>query len=253
MSDEPTPEAPENQTRSRSALLTFEVLFFAVPTLALMIVCAVYLAAVVPLWAAILLGIIAGVVVSLFGNIAAGGGNTMFEAGCGSIVGLFLVLALVPTFVQARRKGYQRTCATNLNKIARAAALYASDHDGRLPAAATWSDTIERYLPRDKSSDNGALLRCPAARLAFGYAWYDPAGGRELSPLPGDTMPLAFDSTDGHRNAHDAGSSLPRPGRHQFKQSGNEVVYVDGHARWVKDGEPLRPSAETRLLKKIRP
>ena len=107
-----------------------------------------------------------------------------------SLVELLIVVAIVvlldallfPVFMQARGKGYQATCASNLKQIGLAAMLYGQDNDGRMfPALRHASDAgvitawcncqVDKPRPHvDKSCgplsayiNNVEIWTCPAA------------------------------------------------------------------------------------------
>ena len=122
------------------------------------------------------------------------------------------------------------TCQSNLRQIGLAVLMFAQDHDEKLPSADKWTDEIMPYLKNEN------LLKCPAAKdLACAYALNQKVAGKRLAEIanPATTV-LIFESTKGARNYSDAMTTLDPQGRHN---GGNEFVYTDGHARWVKIGQ----------------
>jgi prepilin-type processing-associated H-X9-DG protein len=128
------------------------------------------------------------------------------------------------------------SCPENLKHLYAALAEYASDWDG-LPPAKAWMDCIDT----DEFATVKAhpeWLRCPEAPASagFGYAMNRSAvsgklGGKALNALPNAAKtPLLYDSSDTGRNASDAFTSLPKPGRHRGK---NYILYLDGHVDLV--------------------
>ncbi|MER3403733.1 MAG: hypothetical protein C4337_10765, partial [Armatimonadota bacterium] len=91
------------------------------------------------------------------------------------VIAIIAILAaiLFPVFAQAREKGRQSTCASNMNQLAKAVHMYATDHEttlpmnrlvlgpggGGLPDAQrrTWAFLIQPYL---KNKD---VFFCPSA------------------------------------------------------------------------------------------
>lgn len=119
-------------------------------------------------------------------------------------------------------------CAARLRSVFGAVSIYASDHDGRLPRAPDWCDSISSYLT--KVDD----LRCPVTK-AFGYAFYLDLQGSPLSENPAGSV-LLFDSADLRKNAADNLRSLPSPPRHTRSGSPepmNNALYADGHVAAV--------------------
>lgn len=116
-------------------------------------------------------------------------------------------------------------CPDNLRKLYTASRLYADSWDDMLPPADVWMDRISEYVGDDSA------MRCPAVGDAasgkHGYAMNrdmgSTAAGEAARP---ETTPLHYDSATLDRNANDAFTSLPRPGRHNGK---NNAVYLDGH------------------------
>ena len=102
-------------------------------------------------------------------------------------------------------------------------ALYASDHDDRLPSRDAWMDGIEGYEHVRFS------LHCPeAGKGAYGYAF-----NASLIRWENDaTKPMIYDSVNPIRNASDPFASLPAVPRHWLRK--NFVGYADGHVKGVR-------------------
>lgn len=125
-----------------------------------------------------------------------------------------------------------QTCPENLKKLYNAFEQYAEFNDS-LPSAADWGANTDftSRIPQDE------WLHCPLVSnghdTKFGYAYNDAIAGKKLNlkgkPLKtmpnAATTPLLYDSTDLKKNAHDAFSSLPKPGRHSGRDN---VLYLDG-------------------------
>ncbi len=119
-----------------------------------------------------------------------------------------------------------KTCPENLKQLYSAALLYSDGWDGKLPPATNWMDAIRDNVPQ------ADWLRCPDIPRGHGYAMNDDLGGKRVSEIkdPGKT-PLFYESASVEASAHDAASSMPRPGRHQGR---NNIVYADGSVAAVE-------------------
>jgi prepilin-type processing-associated H-X9-DG protein len=119
-----------------------------------------------------------------------------------------------------------KTCPDHLKNLYDAAMLYADAYDGTLPPAERWMTALQDPTQRFAEDD---WLHCPEAGGAnrYGYAMNSDLGGKRLVDLAAKAdTPLFYDSTSSDRDARDAVTTLPKPGRHTGK---NNVVYVDGH------------------------
>ncbi|HZT41234.1 MAG TPA: hypothetical protein VFA07_03550 [Chthonomonadaceae bacterium] len=100
----------------------------------------------------------------------------------------------------------------NLRVLYQAMHLYAQDHDGHLPPAQTWTDSIEGYLSAPPGTPGGreSYLHGPGDDAVVGYAFNDLAGNYNLEPngkeaekqIPDDELPLLIEMPDAPRNAH---------------------------------------------------
>ncbi len=130
-----------------------------------------------------------------------------------------------------------KDCPANLQSVYNAFEQYAELND-KLPDAAKWQDDTDftSRIPQDE------WLHCPAVSNRhddkFGYALNDAVAGKKLNlngkplkSLPNAaTTPLLYDSANTNKNAHDAVTSMPRPGRHGGR---NNILYLDGHVAAV--------------------
>jgi len=126
-------------------------------------------------------------------------------------------------------------CKESLNKIYLGFQHYADVNDA-LPPAAKWID--EEDLRGAVQADE--WFHCPTVSDRkddkYGYAYNDALAGRKLNgkklaEIPDAAKtPLVFDSSVLSKNAHDALTSLPRPGRHGGR---NNILYCDGHIETV--------------------
>ena len=130
-------------------------------------------------------------------------------------------------------------CLSNLGELAKAASLYAGDHDDLLPSD-KWNDKLHPYLRAIPDSE--LLFACPVQRRldpeSSGYAMSNRAAGKKLKsigPLP--ITVLMFDSHATQPSAIAGPSDTPFPGRHDHGRK-NNVVYADGHATSIAAVEP---------------
>jgi prepilin-type processing-associated H-X9-DG protein len=171
-------------------------------------------------------------------------GNSLVEVGIGFTIPLVLGMILLPVFAQARDKARQATCLTNLRMLGQASLTYAADFDEAFPPAERWADALSPYLSRvprkhEKQQEitSRDVLQCPTDRNRFSYAFNDAVTQLSAVPKQGTRWgeeartPLLFESSAHQRNAHDRGTSLVCPPRHN---SGNNFLYADGHARLEK-------------------
>jgi prepilin-type processing-associated H-X9-DG protein len=119
-------------------------------------------------------------------------------------------------------------CLSNLKQLGLAILQYAQDHDEVLPHADKWCDEIMPYMHNEQN------LKCPERPdLECAYAFNAALSGVALGKIdrPAETI-ILFESDQGKRNGSGAPTALPKPGRHN---GGNNVSYVDGHAKWLAD------------------
>ena len=159
--------------------------------------------------------------------------------GCGCILVPVVAAILFPVFAQARNRARAVTCLSNLKQIDLGTLMYAQDYDERLPIAANWQTGIDPYVKNDR------IFHCPSAvfvssqagPVGTNYAYNSALDMMKTARLaePRNTV-LTYDSADVSRNANDALTSLPSPGRHL---AGNNISFADGHARFQPDSQPL--------------
>jgi prepilin-type processing-associated H-X9-DG protein len=128
-----------------------------------------------------------------------------------------------------------KDCPENLRSLYIAFSMYTQDWDA-LPPAANWleNEDLTSKVRQDE------WLHCPAVSNRhddkYGYAYNESVAGRALNHKPLKEMPdagktpLVYDSTKLNKNAHDAVTSLPKPGRHSGR---NNILYCDGHVEAV--------------------
>ena len=122
----------------------------------------------------------------------------------------------------ARGKWRKLQCRGNLDQIALLTIMYSGDHDGWLPPADTWCDSV--VIPNDSS---GHWLRCPSVRKArCGYAFNAQLGGRDRNRLDRlDSVPLEYDAAGGWNAAGGPELFAPRHGGYGY------IAFADGHVK----------------------
>jgi len=133
-----------------------------------------------------------------------------------------LAAILFPVFGKAREKAMQASCLSNTKQIGLGILMYANDYDEVWPMRDNWCDAVDPYIK------NREVFRCPTApQRDNGYAYNDSLSMLSLGVIPSPReTPLAFDATGGW-NA--AGGRDLLDFRHN---SGANIVFGDGHARW---------------------
>lgn len=118
-------------------------------------------------------------------------------------------------------------CGKNLKYVSLALRLYADQHDGKCPPAASWCDDVTPFLNKPD------VLRCPRrSGDRSGFALNARIAGRTMSAIPPDTI-LLFESAQGWNAAGDA-SLLPASAPHGGKFT---FGFADGSIREVPKEE----------------
>lgn len=111
-----------------------------------------------------------------------------------------------------------------MRRLATGLALYANDHDDRLPLAESWTDATMPYVRVDQYYRSPALASDP---LAYGFAFHSAIAGRSILEFEAPATTLSFfDSINVQRNATALPSTLPNPPRYV---GGNVQAFLDGH------------------------
>jgi prepilin-type processing-associated H-X9-DG protein len=162
---------------------------------------------------------------------------------CGCLILLIPVCAILaailfPVFSQARAAARQVSCLSNVKQQALGTIMYVQDYDETFPPSNTWVDATFPYVKNDK------VYRCPevpaGSSNAYGYAFNSALSRKLLKKVsvPATTQ-MMYDSTNLSKNATDAMATLPNPPRHRNR--GNNIGYVDGHARSTATPLPTGP------------
>lgn len=140
------------------------------------------------------------------------------------VVWLYMELFVLP-WGNDKESAKRLACLSNTKQQATALLIYASEHDERFPRSSVWMSALAPYTRPESDFFHHPG---PNPRIV-GYAFNDVLSGEKAPPLS-ETVPMTYDSTNLGPNAHDRFATLPRPGRHDGK---NSVSYADGHARRV--------------------
>lgn len=122
-----------------------------------------------------------------------------------------------------------RSCMSNLKQLALTNIMYAADYDDHFPDRDRWVDVVWPY------AKNPRIFRCPEIApqgegVRYGYAFNADLSWKAI-PVAADVAPLVYDSINEARNASDPFTSLPKPGRHNGRDT---VAYADAHAKSIE-------------------
>jgi len=117
-------------------------------------------------------------------------------------------------------------CMSNARQLVLAFRMFAQDHRGQIPNAATWMDDIKPYL---RSED---VLRCPEEKRRYSYAMNVAMSGARPSDIadPANTVVLYEFSSD----TRNASGNPPNPSVPGLRPGGRVYAYADGTAKFVR-------------------
>jgi prepilin-type N-terminal cleavage/methylation domain-containing protein len=174
-------------------------------------------------------------------------------------IGILALLAslLLPVIGRAKTRAYNTVCLSQLHQLGVAARLYAMDHEGKLPAAASLAaqannpafplpricDALSPYLSRAANdTNNTSVLKCPSDREGFydtdgsSYRWNTYCNNAQIDATPsgGHFVGGGRGGGGGGGLAHGVDGTVimltdfddfhPRP-----PKDGKNAVYGDGH------------------------
>ncbi|HUT74326.1 MAG TPA: sigma-70 family RNA polymerase sigma factor [Armatimonadota bacterium] len=123
-------------------------------------------------------------------------------------------------------QGALKAWVRNAQQLMLALRMFAKDHDGRLPNAATWMDDIKPYL---RSED---VLRCAGEKHKYSYAMNVAVSGLNLSDIADPAnMVVLYEFSSDTRNAAGEPPSPSVPG---LRPGGRLYGYADGQAEFVQ-------------------
>jgi len=179
----------------------------------------------------LVLGIIAVVKVSNSRGALRGGGLAV----AGIVVsGVFLLLLpfftamMLPALAAAKQKALAVNCVSNEKILAIAIKMYADDHEGQFPPAATWCDAIKPSVSAE------AIFKCPAANSSSrcGYAFNARVSGLNETNIAPNTV-IIFES-DGDWNRSGGPEQMIRSPRHARVFV---VAFADGSVQQLRESE----------------
>jgi len=145
-----------------------------------------------------------------------------------------LLAIILPAFSREMTTAKVDGCMLNQKSLVQGLLMYAEEHDDTLPATGSWEDLTDHYAMVNKD------YHCPEladGTPGGGYAMLQSLSSKTVGSVPNPKGQVAvFETTVFHRNATDEMTSLPVPGRHKIKYSGNVFGYLDGHADYIRDG-----------------
>lgn len=149
--------------------------------------------------------------------------------GCGCLLVFGCVILgaiLFPVFTRARYSARKSMCASNMRRVGVAMMMYVNDHNDKLPPAANWVDAMTPY------TKNAAVLKCPETS-GWGYAYNADYGGKKTADFQRpDTAVLVIETSAQRKSATVTTASIATSRGHRHN-GGDNVVYADGHVRWV--------------------
>jgi prepilin-type N-terminal cleavage/methylation domain-containing protein len=193
------------------------------------------------------------------------------------VIAIIAIMAaiLFPVFAQAREKGRQATCLSNLKQIGTAFSMYLQDYDESFPNTGVadlwqgryWRWPLKPYLgygrqadpanPLKSSGSDAHILVCPSdptaraqwdsTSYAYSSAFYHTPEhvNKKAMGLPTVTQSLAAVQ-------YPAGKALvgewlsnhasPKNADWWKWEGGHSYVFVDGHARYLR-ARQIRPAA----------
>ena len=122
---------------------------------------------------------------------------------------------LFPAFARVKATNVQRACLSNLIMLHSAAMAYTENNDGYLPRGVSWRDSLLPHLPGGRDCS-----LCPATKKP--YVFNDALSGSTIKKIPKpDKVALFWDAP--------ADDGMPP------HSGGFNVVFLDGHARWLDE------------------
>lgn len=153
------------------------------------------------------------------GRVAYRGGGMPMEAMAG----------MTPMFAEAKARAQQTACLSNLKQLGLAFLMCAQDWDEKLPGK-DWVAATQPYLK------NTQVLICPGRpEVKIGYVYNEAVMGASLKKIgnPAATV-LVFEGEP--VEGKDFGG-IERIAQGGYHNGGVNMVFVDGHAKWLPVAE----------------
>ncbi|MGC9316971.1 MAG: type II secretion system protein [Armatimonadota bacterium] len=170
------------------------------------------------------------------------------------VIAIIAILAaiLFPVFSRAREKARAITCLSNMKQQGLAFEMYVSDYDEVYPPTYKWKSRLDPYMR------NRELFKCPSRPHLVWYYGHGYNGGLMPSevaygaPAAGfSAMPRAAIASPSHKilsvewdrcvsgppngdQAVHRGGSLHAWAVCRIHNDGSNVLFGDGHAKWLK-------------------
>lgn len=185
------------------------------------------------------------------------------------VIAIIAILAaiLFPVFARAREKALQSSCSSNLKQIGLGLMMYIQDYDEMLPFGHCSSDTADwaasKYwyniiTPYTKNAD---IIKCPSDKYsAVGYGWNYPhnpyrasyGGAMSMADLKAPAERLALCDSNAYWVVY-CPTHYPNwsdgfcrvTDRHN---GGSNVVFWDGHVKWLRQSDLLRSDNQGQIL-----
>ena len=141
-----------------------------------------------------------------------------------------------PVYERSMSSADKARCLSNLKNITLAAQMWASDHGGRLPNAATWADDFKSYLP-----DRPDVLKCAGDQSGArcSYAMNAALSGKVLEDIANpESVVLFYETAHPGSNPSGGPEDVVTPARHN---GGSNYGFAKGTASW----ETTKPSFGT--------
>ena len=127
---------------------------------------------------------------------------------------------LFPVFGKARGLARMSACTSSAKQLSYAALMYASDWDGHLPLANSWSDDLLPYV-----EDIHAMGCADAPRLKSAFAYNRNLSGKNLNEITNrGNLVMFFESDRDWNGSGDIGAVLQTP-RHRDRVT---AAFADG-------------------------
>jgi prepilin-type processing-associated H-X9-DG protein len=170
----------------------------------------------------LILGIVALVKINRSGGRLSGQGLAIAGICVSGFMLLFSIPVMagmtLPALARAKQRAQAINCVNNLKQLGLAVRIYANDHNGQLPPAATWCDAIQGSVGSPK------VFECPSEpgqRCA--YAFNAKLNGKKEGEIDPQTV-LLFESDAGWNGT--GGATNVKPHKHSNRTV--NVAFADG-------------------------